>query len=175
MIRGVAEPRGLRPGRVCSMDRRGYGRAGAAVREGRAGGTGRRGRDRGGRPLDTRRLRLRSSGVRCRRQRCHTGLSQRSDSNQRPARGSLRRATRLVTFQATQPKSAYRHLFMFHKVPAVALTETSPVGALAGPLLAQAARSKTQKLRRPCYIDHPRPAPSGRVRAARGATVQTLQ
>ena len=50
---------------------------------------------------------------------------------------------------------------MFHKVPAVALTETSPVGALAGPLLAQAARSKTQKLRRPCYIGHPRPAPSG--------------
>ena len=33
----------------------------------------RRGRDRGGRPLDTRRLRLRSSGVRCRRQRCHPG------------------------------------------------------------------------------------------------------
>jgi hypothetical protein len=30
----------------------------------------------------------------------------------------------LVTFQATQPKSAYRHLFMFHKVPAITLMET---------------------------------------------------
>jgi hypothetical protein len=37
----------------------------------------------------------------------------------------LRRATRLVTFQATQPKSAYRHLFMYHEVPPIALTETS--------------------------------------------------
>jgi hypothetical protein len=31
----------------------------------------------------------------------------------------------LVTFQATQPKSAYRHLFIFRKVPPIALTETS--------------------------------------------------
>jgi hypothetical protein len=29
----------------------------------------------------------------------------------------LRRATRLVTFQATQPKSAYRHLFMRYRIP----------------------------------------------------------
>jgi hypothetical protein len=31
-----------------------------------------------------------------------------------------------VTFQATQPKSAYRHLFMLHRVSPIALTETSP-------------------------------------------------
>jgi hypothetical protein len=52
-----------------------------------------------------------------------SGYLNAPDSNQRRPRGSLRRATRLVTFHATQPRSAYRHLFMRHKVPPIALTE----------------------------------------------------
>jgi hypothetical protein len=43
------------------------------------------------------------------------------------------------TFQATQPKSAYRHLFMLHRIPPIALTETSPAGVLTAE--ARAARS----------------------------------
>jgi hypothetical protein len=66
--------------------------------------------------------------LRCRGRRMQTvsvarEATQRSDGNQRRARGSLRRATRLVTFQATHPKSAYRHLFMHHTFPLIVLTK----------------------------------------------------
>lgn len=52
--------------------------------------------------------------------RCFARVGVAEDRAQWRARRSLRRAKRLVNFQATQPKRAYRHFFMPTKFPATA-------------------------------------------------------
>jgi hypothetical protein len=56
-----------------------------------------------------------------------------------------------VTFQATQPKSAYRHLFMLHRIPPIALTETPP----ASPTRPRPQQTQTTSENSPSVRDDP--------------------